>query len=184
MNQTLLQLKEQAQRLDQADELREFKSAFAIADPDELYVDGNSLGRLPAATHAVLSEVIEKQWGQRLIRSWGETWFEAPSQIGDKLGALIGARPGEVLISDSTTINLFKCIISALKLRPQRKKVISDVLNFPTDLYTLQGAINLLDKGHEVTLLPSADGLGISIEDYEKALDENTALVTFSTPHL
>ncbi len=175
-------LKEQAQVLDSEDGLRDFKSKFVSEDPDELYMDGNSLGRLPVATRQYLSEVIEHQWGQRVIRSWGENWYDAPVRIGGKVSGLIGAKPGEVMISDSTTINLFKLAVSALKARPTRKKIISDVLNFPTDLYTIQGVIDLLDKGHELVLLSSADEIQISMDDYENALDENTALVTFSTP--
>lgn len=177
-----INLKEQARRLDAEDVLREFKRLFFQADADELYMDGNSLGRLPLATRERLPEVIENQWGKHLIRSWGESWYEAPTRIGDKLAQLIGAEPGEVLISDSTTVNLFKLVISALQARPDRKRIISDVLNFPTDLYTIQGAINMLDKGHELDLLPSPDEIKISMEDYKQALDENTALVSFSTP--
>ncbi len=182
MDHKLTLLKEQAQRLDADDRLKDFKSLFMSADPEELYMDGNSLGRLPIPTREALSEVIETQWGSRLIRSWSECWYDAPVRLGEKLGALIGAKPGEVLISDSTTINLFKLIVSALRARPGRKKIISDVLNFPTDLYTLQGAINLMDKGHELCLIPSEDEIKISMEDYAKNLDQNTALVTFSTP--
>ena len=182
MDDQLQLLKDQAQRLDAEDKLKRFKSCFAVADPDELYMDGNSLGRLPNSTREYLSEVIEAQWGDRLIRSWHENWYDAPVRIGDKLGAMIGARPGEVIISDSTTINLYKLVVSALKARPSRKKIVTDVLNFPTDLYTIQGAINLMDKGHELCLIPSKDEIQISLEDYKKALDDNTALVTFSTP--
>ena len=182
MDHKLILLKEQAQRLDADDRLKDFKSLFMSADPEELYMDGNSLGRLPISTREALSEVIETQWGSRLIRSWSKCWYDAPVSLGEKLGALIGAKPGEVLISDSTTINLFKLIVSALRARPSRKKIISDVLNFPTDLYTLQGAMNLMDKGHELCLIPSEDEIKISMEDYARTLDQNTALVTFSTP--
>lgn len=177
-----IDLKQEARRLDAEDRLRDYKQLFFQADADELYMDGNSLGRLPLATWERLPEVIENQWGKRLIRSWGEAWYEAPTRIGDKLAELIGAEPGEVVISDSTTVNLFKLVISALQARPDRKRIISDVLNFPTDLYTIQGAINLLDKDHELILLKSTDEIKISMQDYEQALDENTALVTFSTP--
>lgn len=177
-----ISLKEQAKILDREDKLREFKSLFVSTDPDELYMDGNSLGKMPVSTRSILSDVIEHQWAERLIRSWGENWYDAPLRIGDKLGSLIGAKPGEVIISDSTTINLFKLVVSALNARPSRKKIISDVLNFPTDLYTIQGVINLVSNGHELFLLSSADEIQISMEDYKQALDENTALVTFSTP--
>ena len=182
MENNLIHLQKRARQLDAEDSLNFNKSLFMHADPDELYMDGNSLGRLPYATKDMLADIIEDQWGTRLIRSWSECWYDAPTRIGDKLGALIGAQPGEVVISDSTTINLFKVIISALKLRPDRKRIVSDALNFPTDLYTIQGAINLLDKGYELVLLPSDDEIKISLEDYEQTLNENTAVVTFSTP--
>ena len=182
MNMMKIDLIQEARRLDAKDRLRDYKQLFFQEDADELYMDGNSLGRLPLATRERLPEVIENQWGKRLIRSWGESWYEAPTRIGDKLAELIGANPGEVVVSDSTTVNLFKLVISALQARPERKRIVSDVLNFPTDLYTIQGAINLLDKGHELVLLPSPDEIKISMEDYKLALDENTALVSFSTP--
>ncbi len=115
MEQILLQLKEQAKRLDAEDKLKDFKALFRHVDPEELYMDGNSLGRMPVSTREYLTQVIDTQWSEQLIRSWGETWYDAPVRIGDKLGELIGAKPGEVVISDSTTINLFKLVVSALK---------------------------------------------------------------------
>jgi kynureninase len=117
-----------------------------------------------------------------LIRSWGERWYDAPTRIGDKLAGLIGAHPGEVIIADSTTINLFKLVISALAINADRKEIISDVLNFPTDLYTIRGAIQLLNRGHQLRLLDSEEGIQISLEDYQQALNGRMALVTFSTP--
>lgn len=171
-----------ASRLDANDTLKDLKSQFYCADPDEIYLDGNSLGRMPLETQRKLEDIIETQWGCGLIRSWGEHWYDAPTRIGDKLAGLIGAEPGEVIIADSTTINLFKLVISALTLNANRKEIISDVLNFPTDLYTIRGALAMLNRGHELVLLESSNGVKISMDDYQQALSENTALVTFSTP--
>lgn len=171
-----------ASRLDGNDTLRDFKTQFYRADPDEIYLDGNSLGSMPLESQRKLKDIIEKEWGSGLIRSWGEHWYDAPTRIGDKLAGLIGANPGEVIIADSTTINLFKLVISTLAIHPNRKEIVSDVLNFPTDLYTIRGALTMLNQGHELVLLESSDGIRISMEDFQQALSENTALVTISTP--
>lgn len=179
---TWQQMIDEATRKDSADPLRGFKAEFYQGDADEIYLDGNSLGRLPLVSRQKLDEIIEHQWGKGLIRSWGESWYDAPTRIGDKLAGLIGAQPGQVTIADSTTINLFKLVVSALVRQPERKEVISDVLNFPTDLYTIRGALDMLNQGHRLVLLGSEDGLSISSADYCRALNDNTALVTLSTP--
>ena len=178
----LTQARQRADGLDAQDSLAVFRDHFSIADDELLYLDGNSLGRMPKATRKVLDRVVDQQWSQNLIRSWSENWYQAPQRIGDQLADIIGARHGEVVVSDSTTINLFKMIVSALSLRPGRKRIISDELNFPTDLYTLQSASHLLGAGHNLTLLPSPDTQTITLESYEQALSEEVALVTFSTP--
>lgn len=178
----LTQARQRAADLDAQDTLAAFRARFSIADDELLYLDGNSLGRMPKATRDLVDQVVDQEWSQNLIRSWGESWYQAPQRIGDKLARIIGAEDGQVLISDSTTVNLFKLIVSALSLKPGRKQVISDELNFPTDLYTLQSALDLLGSGHSLTLLPSPDTQTISLESYEEALSEEVALVTFSTP--
>jgi len=176
------ELKELASRLDADDPLSDFKTQFYRADAEEIYLDGNSLGRLPLESQRMMDEIIQNQWGEGLIRSWGERWYDAPTRIGDKLAGLIGAHPGEVILADSTTINLFKLVVSALAINSDRIEIISDVLNFPTDLYTIRGAIQLLNRGHTLTLLNSEDNIQISLDDYQRALSGRTALVTFSTP--
>ena len=120
-----------AHRLDAADELRRFRDAFEIRDPDLVYLDGNSLGRLPRRTVPILEHVIREEWGSDLIRGWAAGWFEAPERIGGKLAEILGARPHEVLISDSTSVNLFKLTMAALRARPGRKRIVSDDLNSP-----------------------------------------------------
>jgi kynureninase len=175
-------LVDRAAQLDAKDPLSDFKTQFYTADPGEIYLDGNSLGRLPLESQRMLDAIVQNEWGEGLIRSWGERWYDAPTRIGDKLAGLIGAHPGEVILADSTTINLFKLVVSALAMRSDRKVIISDVLNFPTDLYTIRGAIQLLNRGHALILLESDDSIQISLSDYQQALSEQTALVTFSTP--
>ncbi len=173
-----------AKRLDAQDPLQAFRDLFYRPDESLLYMDGNSLGRLPIATRNAYSTIIDDQWGDRLIRSWGDNWYGAPQRIGDKIAPLIGARAGEVLVCDSTSQNLFKLVLAALSMRPDRKKIISDAMNFPTDLYILQGVIRLLDSGHELVLLPGEDELSFSIDQLRQELNPNTALVTISTPPL
>ncbi len=167
-------------RLDSEDRLSKFKNEFYITDPDLIYLDGNSLGRLTKQSGVELRNVIENEWGRDLISSWNKSWINLPTEIGNKIASIIGADDGEVIVGDSTSVNLFKLAIAALKSQPGRKKIISDVLNFPSDLYILQGAIDLLDSGHYIELAPSFDNISISHDELEKMIDEDTALVCLS----
>ena len=144
-----------ARTLDRQDELAAFRAHFVAEDPELIYLDGNSLGRLPKATVALLRDAVERQWGDRLIRSWNEGWIEAPMRIGNKVAQLVGARPGEVTIADSTTVNLFKLALSAIQAKPGRHKIVTDDLNFPSDLYALQGICRLLGPAYHVEVVPS-----------------------------
>ena len=166
--------------LDETDALREFRDAFIIAEADTIYLDGNSLGRLPKRTIARLQEIISREWGEQLIRSWNSGWFEAPARIGGKIAKLIGAEPGEVIVGDSTSVNLFKLAMAALMALPQRKVIVSDELNFPSDLYILQGCIELLGGEHTLHILKASDGLQVELDDLQNAVEEKTALVTLS----
>ena len=166
--------------MDQQDELRVFRSAFMMDDPRLIYMDGNSLGRLPRKTTEVVQAVTEAQWGQRLIRSWNEGWYQAPRRLGDKIGRLVGAQPGEVIVSDSTSLNLYKLAMAALRLRPERPVVLSDRFNFPTDLYILQGCLQTLKTGQRLELLSSPDGVGMDSQAVLAAITEETALVVLS----
>jgi len=181
MDQTSLQSgADFARRLDEQDELAPFRDAFVAAEPDLIYLDGNSLGRLPAKTAERVRATVEQEWGQGLIRSWNAGWYEAAARIGDKIGQLIGAGPGQVLVSDSTSVNLFKLVMAALALRPERDWIVSDVLNFPTDLYVLQGCVRLLGGRHRLHLVPSPDGMTADQPAMFAALDKRTALLTLS----
>ncbi|MCB0178771.1 MAG: kynureninase, partial [Anaerolineae bacterium] len=117
---------ELAQTLDSQDQLAPFRDEFVIADPDLIYLDGNSLGRLPKRTDPLMQAAIGEAWGQRLIRGWNEGWIQAPFELGAKIAQLIGAEADEVIVTDSTSINLFKLVVAALKARPGRTKIVSD----------------------------------------------------------
>lgn len=171
---------EYAQELDAQDELAAFRQKFVIDDPDLIYLDGNSLGRLPKASVDWMRRCVEHNWGQRLIRAWNESWIEAPRRLGAKIAGLIGAQPDEVLVTDATSVNLFKLAVAALRARPGRLKIVSDEFNFPSDLYILQGVIDLLEAGHHLELVPSPDGIHISPQAVEAAIDKDTALVSLT----
>lgn len=169
-----------ARALDRQDELAAFRTRFVVTDPNLIYLDGNSLGRLPQATVALLRDAVEHQWGDRLIRSWNEGWIEAPTRIGNKLAQLLGAQPGEVTIADSTTVNLFKLALAAMQAKPGRHKIVTDDLNFPSDLYALQGICQLLGADYAIEVVPSPDGIHGPVAGLTAAIDEETALVTLS----
>jgi kynureninase len=169
-----------ARRLDAEDQLAPFRDAFISAEPDLIYLDGNSLGRLPLQTVDRMQAVVGQEWGIGLIRGWNEGWYQSPGRIGDKLGQLLGAGPGQVVVCDSTSVNLFKLVLAALAARPGREQIVSSVLNFPSDLYVLQGCIDLLGNHHRLRLVPSANGITVDLEILQDAIDQETALVTLS----
>ena len=166
--------------LDAQDELAHFRDEFVVADPNLIYLDGNSLGRLPKRTINFMRNTIEHDWGKRLIRGWNDGWINTPTELGAKIAKLIGAHPDEVLVTEATSINLFKLATAALKARPNRTGVVSDGFNFPSDLYILQGIIDLLGKGRHLELIPSADGITITPEAVEAAINKDTALVSLT----
>lgn len=129
---------DEARARDATDPLRGFRDRFALPD-GVIYLDGNSLGALPRATVARVDDLMTRQWGDRLIRSWNEGWIDTPQRIGDKIARLIGAGPGEVIATDSTSINLFKLLSAALHAQPDRRVILSEAGNFPTDLHIAEG---------------------------------------------
>jgi kynureninase len=166
---------------DRTDPLAAIRDQFVITNPDVVYFDGNSLGRLPKQTIEHLSAVINVEWGDGLIRGWGRGWYEAPHRVGDKIGALLGAAPGQVIACDSTSVNLYKAVMAALAARPGRKTIVSDALNFPSDLYIIQGAIAQHGNVHTLTLVPSRDAeLTVDLAAVEAAITTDTALVLLS----
>ncbi len=162
---------------DRQDPLAPLKQLFDLP-PDVIYLDGNSLGVLPKTAAARAAKVIGQEWGNGLIRSWNTAgWFELPARLGDKLGQLIGAGPGQVVVTDTTSLNLFKALAAALRIQqqaaPQRRVIVSERDNFPTDLYMIQGMIDLLQQGYELRLVD--DNLPL-----EQALDDSTAVLLLS----
>ena len=165
-----------AERLDAADPLAPFRERFVIADPETIYLDGNSLGRLPLSTRERLQE-LTAQWGSELVRGWHE-WIDLPERIGDLLATgVLGARPGEVIVADSTTVNLFKLAGAVLDTRPGA--IVTDAENFPTDRYVLAGLARL--HGRELRIF-NADPLdGPQPDDVERACaGADVALVVLS----
>jgi kynureninase len=162
------------QQHDAADPIAHFRERFCIDDPDLIYLDGNSLGRLPKQSAQNLRAAIDVQWGRQLIRGWNEGWYTAPQRIGGKLAQLLGAQPNEVVLCDQTTLNLYKLTMAALHARPGRKTIVTDAFNFPSDLYVLQGT------GHTVHTITSPDGIGIPTSHIVSAINPDTALVTLS----
>jgi kynureninase len=169
-----------AETADQHDLLALFRKRFYMPDPGLIYLDGNSLGRLLLKTSDTIAELTHCQWGEKLIESWNEHWYELPEKLGNLLAPIIGASEGEVVVADSTSVNLYKLAHGALKLRPERKQVISDTLNFPTDLYILQGILKEAGPQYELLLAESRDGISPDLADLERKITENTALVVLS----
>ncbi len=158
-----------AERLDAADPLASFRERFVL--PDGLvYLDGNSLGALSKAAAARVAETVSQEWGEGLVRSWNDAgWIDLPRCVGDEIARLVGAGPGEVVCTDSTSENVFKVLSAALALRPGRSTILSEEGNFPTGLDMADGLARLQADGHRVRLVPKGDLL--------TALDENTAVL-------
>ncbi|HET7774558.1 MAG TPA: kynureninase [Burkholderiaceae bacterium] len=159
--------------LDAADPLAGLRQQFSLP-PGVIYLDGNSLGVLPTRTAARIAGVVSHEWGEGLIRSWNSAgWIDLASRIGDKIATLIGAGPGEVVAADSTSVNLFKVLAAALRIarenNAQRTEIVSELGNFPTDLYIAQGLADL--TGGAVTLKM------VEREDVLKTLSPRTAVL-------
>src|SRR5579859_3348704 len=170
----------QARALDAQDPLAHYRRQFVIDEPGLIYLDGNSLGRLPRQSIKRVKEVVEREWGQRLIRGWGDGWFTAAQRMGAKIAQLIGAQPDEVIVADSTSVNFFKLVMAALAARPDRPRVVTDDLNFPSDLYLLQGALRLSGPDRHLVRVHSADGLTVPVEALQAAITPETALLTLT----
>lgn len=147
-------------------------------DRELIYLNGNSLGALPFRTQARIAEVVDQDWGVGLVRSW-DKWIQLPRQAGDMLGEyLLGAAPGQVLVWDSVTVNLYKLAWAALDARPGRDVIITDDDNFPTDRYVLAGLA--AQRGCELRLIHTDMDDGVSEQALAQALDERTAVVCLS----
>ena len=161
---------EDAARLDAADPLAFARERFRLPE-GVIYLDGNSLGAMPANTPAVLAETAERQWRDDLIASWNKHgWIDWPTRIARNLAPIVGAKPNELLIADSTSVCLFKLLAAAVKARPGRKTIISQKRNFPTDLYVAQGLADML--GLRVQAVEADEVVG--------AIDADSAVVTLT----
>jgi kynureninase len=163
--------------LDAADPLAEYRDRFALDDPTLVYLNGNSLGALPLATMRRLEHMIRSEWGADLARSW-DHWVDLPGRAGDLVGTLIGAAPGQVLVTDNTTVNLYKLACAALDARPGRHVIVTDQDNFPSDRYVVEGIA--AQRGAQLRMLATDINEGLAPDEVRAAVDEDTALVSLS----
>ena len=161
---------EEARQLDASDPLAFARNRFSLPE-GMIYLDGNSLGALPKAAPGALAITVERQWGEDLIASWNSHgWIDWPTRIAAKLAPIVGARPNQLLIADSTSVSLFKLLAAAARARRDRKTIVSQKANFPTDLYVAQGLAGML--GLELK--------AIRPDEILDAIDEDTAVVTLT----
>ncbi|WP_428928568.1 kynureninase [Marinibacterium sp. SX1] len=145
------------------------KALFSLPE-GMIYLDGNSLGPLPRAAGARVAQCMQDEWGEMLITAWNRAgWMDQPARLGDRIGRLIGAGPGQVVLGDTLSIKVYQALAAALDLRPDRKVVLSDTGNFPSDLYMAQGLLGSLDRGHSLRCVPP--------EEIEAALTEEVAVL-------
>jgi kynureninase len=167
-----------AAELDAADPLAGFRDRFVIADEDLVYFDGNSLGRLPVATRDRLRRAVDHEWAVDLVRGW-DRWIDLAREAGDVLASgVLDVSPGEVVLADSTTVNLYKLAAAALDARPGRRAIVTDDDNFPTDRYVLQGLSAA--RGLELRTLAVDVDRGVTPRDVSAVLDSDVALVSLS----
>jgi len=163
------------QDLDRKDPLASFKNKFLLPD-GILYMNGNSLGPLSRRAKERMSDAVEHEWGTQLIRGWNTAgWYDMPTRLGNKLSQLIGAADGEVVVCDSTSVNLFKAVSAALSINPSRNKIISEVGNFPTDLYILDGIKQFSNNNPTIRIKPRNNII--------EAIDTETAVVVLTHVH-
>ena len=164
---TLLPSRADCEAVDRADPLAHLRQNFSLPD-GIVYLDGNSLGALPRAATARAQQVVAQEWGAHLIGSWNRAgWFGMPLRLGDVLAPLIGAAPGEVAVTDSTSINLFKVLAAALQMQSAttRRTIVTERGNFPSDLYIAEGLTSWLARGYRLKLVDSTDELMAAIDD-------------------
>jgi kynureninase len=168
--------------LDAKDPLAKFRDEFVINNPEICYLDGNSLGRLPKRTIKVINDFLINDWGAKVVEGWSD-WIEEPFLTGDLLGrTTLGAAAGQVLVTDTTSVNFYQLAGAALAARPDRKTIIIDGANFPTDRYILQGYAK--ERGLNLVIINNEDPAisqheRITPELLEKYMSEDVAFVTF-----
>jgi len=170
------QSRQEAIVADRLDPLAQYRDEFLISPGGPIYLDGNSLGRQPRATAAAV-DAVAREWGRDLVGGW-ERWIDLPGAVGDRIGQLIGAAPGQVVVSDSTTVNLYKLAVAAMDASADRRVIVGDKHDFPTVRYVLQGIV--ARAGGHLRLLETdpVDGLGPA--DLVDVIDDEVALVCLS----
>ena len=177
-----------AQALDTADPLAKYKDQFVVQDPEVCYLDGNSLGRLPKSTIESVNSFLINGWGAKMVDGWAE-WIDKAETTGDLIGrAALGAKPGQTLAMDTTSVNFYRLVRAAVSARPGRKTIITDEANFPTDRYIMQGiadelGLNLVVIPNDLQEHKPGDAFSderITPEILQPYLDDDVALVTFS----
>ncbi|MDI2028922.1 kynureninase [Saccharopolyspora sp. TS4A08] len=169
----MTELAELADHLDATDPLAHVRDRFLLPE-GVIYLDGNSLGPLPAAVPPVLEDVVHRQWGTDLIRSWNDNdWWESPLRVGDAVGSLIGAAPGQVVAGDSTSVQLYTALSAACELRPDRSLLVTDPEHFPTDRYLADSVARL--HGREVRRVAPAD-----LPEFLASHGDRVAVISYS----
>ncbi|RDU96694.1 kynureninase [Trinickia dinghuensis] len=162
--------REQCAALDAADPLAHCRARFDLP-AGTIYLDGNSLGAMPANVPARMKQALEQEWAHGLIRSWNDAdWYPAPQRVGDRIAKLIGAGQGEVIVADSTSVNLFKVLVAATRMRPGRRAILAERTNFPTDVYVASSVAEM--TGCELRCAEP--------DDVVAAIDENVAIVSLT----
>jgi kynureninase len=176
MSQVLLD-RAHAEELDAADPLGGYRRQFLLEDPSLIYLNGNSLGAPPLATLRRMQTMLREEWGTALARSW-DHWVDLPARAGEVVGELIGAAPGQVIVTDNTTVNLYKLVTAALDARPGRFVIVTDHDNFPSDRYVVEGIA--AQRGARLRMLPTDINEGLDPELVRAAVNEDTAVVSLS----
>ncbi|MGH3425563.1 MAG: aminotransferase class V-fold PLP-dependent enzyme, partial [Nocardioidaceae bacterium] len=165
--------------LDRTDPLARFREEFHRYDDPVAYLDGNSLGRPPKATLHRVGELLDREWGERLIRGWEERWVALPEQVGDRLAAAcLGAAAGQTVVADSTSVNLYKVLHAACGLRPDRDEIVVDDANFPTDRYLVESVA--ASRGLTVRWITPDPVASVTAADLAAVLGPRTAAVVLS----
>ncbi len=162
--------REDALRMDGEDLLRACRERFTLPEGVN-YLDGNSLGALPRSVAPRLQRAVEQEWGVGLIRSWNDAdWYPAPQRVGARIARLIGAAADEAIVADSTSVNLFKVLVAALRMQPGRTRIVGELGNFPTDGYIASGVAELM----------RAEFMAVESHQLLEAIDERTAIVSLT----
>jgi kynureninase len=173
-----MELKQIAIEKDNNDDLKSFKSRF-VNNENEIYLDGNSLGKLPVVTENDLITAVKNEWGQNLISSWNDNWLKMSEKINFKMSKLINSENDEVLVGESTSVNLYKILYCLLDSNQYKKNLVTDCLNFPSDNYIIEGLKDHTEK-KEITILNYNNNLSCNIYILKKSIQENPGIYCLS----